>query len=301
MQKSWLSIHPEVLEAINTNQPVVALESTVITHGLPQPINMDLALHMEAEVRTEGAIPATIAFLRGAVKVGLEKNELEQLALMKDVIKISRRDIGYARAQQYSGGTTVAATMYLAHQAGIRVFATGGIGGVHRGSAADVSADLIELSQTPVAVVCAGAKAILDLPRTLEWLETFGVPVLGWRTTKFPAFFTHTSELKLDLSVEDEIEAAQIYHAHWQSGLSGLLTCVPCPLDVSMAADVVEAALQQAESEAARQGISGKAITPFLLTRLSELTEGETMRANLALLRQNARIAARIASELQRL
>ncbi len=286
-------------EALHDDRPVVALESTVLTHGLPRPANLELARRLESEVRKAGAVPATVAVLGGRIRLGLDPISLEHIALTTEAIKISRRDLGVAAARGLDGGTTVAATMYVAHAGGVRVFATGGIGGVHRGAAGDVSADLPELARTPVAVVCAGAKSILDLPRTLEWLETAGVPVLGWRTKTFPAFFSLSSGLPVSERVESAADAAAVLRAHWGLGLgSGVLLCVPCPQEDAVPEDLVRQALVAAEEEAAGLGITGKELTPFLLSRLADLTEGATLRANLALLRKNARVAAEIAKAL---
>lgn len=296
---NWLKAHPNVAAALAADKPIVALESTVITHGLPRPVNLELACHMQSEVASAGAQPATIALLRGTIHVGLAHEALETIALAPDAQKISRRDIGIARAKKITGGTTVAATMYIAHAAGIRVFATGGIGGVHRGEAGDVSADLPELARTPVAVVCSGAKSILDLPRTLEWLETAGVPVVGWGTDEYPAFFSHTSGLPVTVRIDTPQEAAEILRTHWEMGMeSGVLICVPCPEDDAVPNEIIEEALARALQEAEEEGIHGKGVTPFLLTRVSALSSGATLRANLALLRNNARVGAEIAKAL---
>lgn len=296
----WLDISPGVRQALQADIPVVALETTVITHGLPRPINLEAAIAMEEEVRRAGAVPATIGVLGGKVRVGLSRPELEHLAASSDVAKVSRRDLGLVRAQGLDGGTTVSATMVVAHAAGIRVFATGGIGGVHRGSSGDVSADLPELARTPVAVVCSGAKAILDLPRTLEWLETAGVPVLGWQTEEFPAFFSSGSGLPVCARVDDAASAAAVIHAHWTSGLeSAVLIAVPCPAAQSLPQRLVEAALADALDRAERAGLRGKEVTPFLLARLAETTAGASLRANQALLLRNAYVAAQIATALK--
>jgi pseudouridine-5'-phosphate glycosidase len=296
----WLDIHPQVADALLEDKPVVALESTVLTHGLPRPINFELAHESEAEIRGEQATPATIAILNGSVKVGLTDDELERLTLDTEAIKVSRRDLAVATSRVCNGGTTVAATMYIAHAAGIQVFATGGIGGVHRGDAGDISADLPELRQTPIAVVCAGAKSILDLPRTLEWLETGGIPVLGWQTDTFPAFFSRSSGLPIHTRVDTVGEAAAIILKHWQMGLkSGVLLCVPCPEETAIPFSEAETAIQEAEEEAQRRSIRGKELTPFLLEFLSEKTGGATLQSNLALLRQNARIAATLANAIR--
>ncbi len=296
---AWLKATPEVISALRQGKPVVALESTVITHGLPRPVNLELARRLEREVRSAGAIPATAAVLDGQVRFGLSAEDLERLALDEQVMKINRRDLATARARQLSGGTTVSATMIIAHTAGARVLATGGIGGVHRGPEGDVSADLPELSRTPVAVVCSGAKSILDLPRTLEWLETAGVPVVGYGTSDFPAFFTRASGLAVSVRAADTAEAAAIVRAHWELGLgSGVLIAVPCPEEAAVSELAVELALEEAMIRAEEQGVTGKALTPFLLARLAEATDGATLRANLALLRQNAQVAAALAVAL---
>lgn len=296
---AWLEVSPEVADALVAGRPVVALESAVITHGLPQPINLELARQMQKEIQSEGVQPATVAVLKGKVHVGVSSEELEQLALADDVHKISRRDLSATAARYLSGGTTVAATMIAAQAAGVSVFATGGIGGVHRGDAGDVSADLPELARTSVVVVCSGAKSILDLPRTLEWLETAGVPVIGWKTREFPAFFSRESGLHLNLEVNSASEAAAIVRAHWRMDLeSGLLFCAPCPEKVDLSLEAVEEVLSQAEDDAKSAGITGKDLTPYLLDRISLLTDGKSLRANLALLRNNARIAATIAKAL---
>ncbi len=293
---AWLHVHPEVAVALASGRPVVALESTVITHGLPEPVNLELARRVESEVRAAGAVPATVAVIDGRVCLGVTTDELERLALSRSLWKISRRDLGPAMAQRATGGTTVAATMIAAHAGGVTVFATGGIGGVHRGSPSDVSADLPELARTPVVVVCAGAKAILDLPRTLEWLETAGVPVVGWGTDEFPAFFTRGSGLPVSARVNDAAGAAALIRTQWGMGLrSGVLVCVPCPEEVAIPAEVVEPMLRTALQQAEAEGVRGKQVTPFLLSRLADLTGGTTLRANLALLRNNARVAADLA------
>lgn len=279
--------------------PLVALESAVITHGLPYPENLATARDLEAVVRANGAMPATIALLGGKAHIGLTDAQLEDLASMQDVHKISLRDFGLAFAKGWSGGTTVAATIFIAAQAKIRVFATGGIGGVHRGAPFDVSADLPQLAKTPIVVVCAGAKAILDLPATREMLETLGVPVIGYQTDEFPAFYTRHSGLPVDGEVESPEEVAEIALATWEAGLkSALLLVVPPPGANAMAPERIEQAIQSALKEAEQKGIHGSAITPFLLGRVSELTDGESLRANLALLKNNAMVAAQVAAAL---
>jgi pseudouridine-5'-phosphate glycosidase len=289
-------VQPEVADALAAGRPVVALESTVIAHGLPYPRNIEIALGMEEAIRSAGAVPATIAIIGGKARVGLSGSEVEYLA-RATVAKVSRRDIAICLAQRLDGATTVSATMFLAHCAGLKVFATGGIGGVHRGNAHDISADLTELARTPLLVVCAGAKAILDLPATLEWLETAGVPVLGYGTDEFPAFYSRSSGLPVDARVDTPQQAAAIVRAHWDIGLaSGALLTVPIPEQAEAPRERMEAAIAQALSEA--QGIRGKAVTPFLLRRVSELTGGESMAANLALLLNNAQVAAQVAKAL---
>ena len=295
----WLRVHPDVVDALEGERPVVALESTVITHGLPRPVNLDLARRMEAEVLSIGVQPATVAILDGVVRLGLSNEELERLALSQNVRKVSRRDLAVAAARHQSGGTTVAATIFVAHSVGIQVFATGGIGGVHRGASGDVSADLYELAHTPIAVVCSGAKAILDLPRTIEWLETASVPVIAWGTNEFPAFLTRSSGLPVSESFTTLAEIVAFLRSHWRMGIgSGVLICVPCPEEAAIPRDIVEENLAQAESEALSSGIIGNELTPFLLNRLAELSEGATLRANLELLKNNAHVAATIAKAL---
>jgi len=297
-----LTFHPSVRAALDQGQPVVALESTVISHGLPWPENLELARRMEARVRENGATPATVALLQGQIRIGLADDELRHLAQAKDIWKISRRDYAVALAQKRDGATTVAGTLIAAQWAGIRVFATGGIGGVHRGNGTDISADLPELARTPVVVVCAGAKAILDLPATLEWLETHGVPVVGYGTDEFPAFFSRTSGLKLEARADSAEAVAALAHQLFGLGLgSGMLVCVPCPAEAARPAGEMERAIAAALGEAEAQGVRGKAVTPFLLARVSELTHGDSKAANLALLENNAAVAACIAAALNRL
>lgn len=296
-----LHIHEEVRQALAAERPLVALESTVITHGLPYPQNVETALGMEAAVRHGGAIPATIALIQGRIHVGLTADQIEYLALRPtgSVRKCSRRDLPIALALGEDGSTTVAGTMILAHLAGIGVFATGGIGGVHRGHPFDVSADLVELGRTPVTVVCSGAKSILDLPLTCEVLETQGVPVVGYGTAELPAFFSRTSGLPVTVRVETAAEAARIVAARNQLGLaSGTLITVPVPEEYALDAAETEAAIAQATREADEQGIHGAAATPWLLTRLVALTNGRTMGANTALLRNNGLVAGQIAAAL---
>lgn len=287
---------PEVTEALAAGHPVVALESTVISHGLPYPRNLKVARGMEEAVRSAGAVPATIAVIGGRLRAGLDAAALERLATSRDVRKCSRRDLPIALASGCDGATTVAGTMYAAHLAGIRVFATGGIGGVHRGHPFDISADLPELAQTPVTVVCAGAKAILDLPLTLEYLETHGVPVIGYGTDELPSFYTRTSGLRIDRRCDTPAEVAAIVRAQRALGLpTGALVTVPVPVADELPAAEAEAAIAQALAEADARGVQGKDVTPFLLARVSELTGAKSQRANIALLMNNARVAAQIA------
>lgn len=294
-----LHFSPEVKAALADQRPIVALESTLITHGLPYPTNLDTAVAMENAIREAGATPATIAILKGQITVGLTMDQLSMLAEAKNVRKCSRRDLPIAVGLGEDGATTVAGTMIVAHKAGIPVFATGGIGGVHRGQPFDVSADLIELGRTPVAVVCSGAKSILDLPLTLEVLETQGVPIIGLGTDTLPAFYQRSSGLPIDVCVETPqqvaaiIKAAQVLEAK-----HGILIAVPVPAEEELKEDA-EAAIQQATKEAHDLGIVGKRITPYVLGRVAELTEGKSRGANTALLINNARTAAYIAQALK--
>jgi pseudouridine-5'-phosphate glycosidase len=297
-----IHLAPEVADALRENRPVVALESTLITHGLPYPANVQTALAMENAIRESGAVPATIAILKGKITVGVSQAEIERLGALPSntVRKCSRRDFAIAVGLGQDAATTVAGTMIVAHMAGIRVFATGGIGGVHRGQPFDVSADLMELGQTPVAVVCSGAKSILDLPLTLEVLETQGVPVIGLNTETLPAFYSRSSGLPIDTCVETPEQAARIIAASHRLGMThGILITVPVPQDDELPSEIAETAIQQATDEAAAQGIHGKELTPFVLKRVAELTEGESRRANVALLVNNARTAGHIATALQ--
>ena len=299
MDKTLLRFHPEVRDALAAGRPIVALESTLITHGLPYPVNQEVASGMEQAVRDAGAVPATIAVLKGQITVGITADELAYLAQAKDVRKCSRRDFPIVLAQKGDGATTVAGTMIVAHLAGIRVFATGGIGGVHRGHPFDVSADLLELAQTPVAVVCAGAKAILDLPLTLEVLETHGVPVVGYQCANFPAFYTRDSGLPLDVRCDQPADVAAILRARETLGFkTGTLIATPVPAEHELPAEVAEKAIAQALEEAEERDVRGKYVTPFLLARVSELTHEESRTANVALLQNNARVAALIAGAL---
>lgn len=293
-----LSIAPEVAEALERGQPVVALESTLITHGLPYPKNRDTALAMEDAIRDEGVVPATIAILDGQIMVGLTAENIEMLAQMdgEAVRKCSRRDIPIAVGLRQTGATTVAGTMIIAHMAGIHVFSTGGIGGVHRGHPQDVSADLIELGRTPVTVVCSGAKSLLDIPLTLEVLETQGVPILGYETDTLPLFYTRQSRYGVDVRVDTPEDVAKVMQARDAlQARHGILVTVPVPEADAMLEHIAEEAIAQATREADAQGIHGKDVTPFILGRVVALTEGRSMQANYALLVHNSRIGARIA------
>jgi pseudouridine-5'-phosphate glycosidase len=297
MIEDWLRIAPEVRDAQN----VVALESTIITHGMPYPDNLATARMLEEAVRRGGAVPATIAVMGGAVRVGLSDSELEELAASRDALKLSRADLPYAVTSRRTGATTVAANMICAHLAGIRVFATGGIGGVHRGAEAtfDISADLEELARTPVAVVSAGAKALLDLPKTLEVLETRGVPVIGYGTSEFPAFWSRNSGLPAPLRMDSADEIAAFLKTKWQMGLDGgVLIANPVPAESEIPSAEMSAYLERAVGEAGERGVSGKSVTPWILARLVELTGGRSLQTNISLVRSNAKLAAAIARAL---
>lgn len=292
-------ISEEIRAALTEKRPVVALESTVITHGLPYPENLNLAREMEETIRQQEAVPATIAVLEGEIVVGASSEQLARLAESNDRRKLSSRDLAGAMVLKDSGGTTVAATAFIAHKAGLRVFATGGIGGVHRGHPFDISADLFQMSHTPVIIVCAGAKAILDLPATLEVLETLAIPVIGYRSEEFPAFFSLSSGLKTTATASNPGEAAAIARAHWELGMeSAVLVTQPPPEGAAIPREEVDQAIESALAEAEQQGISGQPVTPFLLERLSSLTSGASLKANLALLKHNAKLAAEIACQL---
>lgn len=290
----------EVARALESSHPVVALESSVITHGLPYPQNLDIALDMESEVRMQGVIPATIAVLDGKIRIGLGKEDLQRLSQAREMHKLSVGDLSTAVAKRWSGGTTVAGSIFAAARVGIRIFATGGIGGVHRGEDYDISADMSQLAKTPIIVVCAGAKAILDLPATLEYLETNSVPIVGYQTDEFPAFFSRSSGLKINVSAISVLEIAEIANVHWKLGLnSSVLVVNPPPQDYSMNFEQVEEVVDTALADAGRLGIKGKQVTPYLLKRVSELTSGASLKVNLELLRSNASLAAQIAKELE--
>ena len=297
----YLDISPEVAEALNSGKPVVALESTIISHGMPYPRNVETALLVEQTIRENGAVPATIAIIGGRLKAGLSKDEIEYLGKSgRNVAKTSRRDIAALVARKADGATTVTTTMMIAHMAGISIFATGGIGGVHRGAEVtmDISADLEELGNTPVMVVCAGAKSILDLGLTLEYLETKGVPVIGYGTDELPAFYTRHSGFGVDYRADSPEELAAMFKAQRGLGLKGgMLVTNPIPEEYSMDKAVIGAAIYQAIKEASEKGIKGKETTPFLLAKVVELTGGDSLDSNIALVLNNARLAAKTAAE----
>ncbi len=295
----YLDFSPEVQQALSAGHPVVALESTIIAHGMPYPKNVETALRVEQTVRDAGAVPATCAIIGGKLKAGLDEDEIDRLGRLGSAVpKASRRDMPYLVGQGLDGATTVASTMIIAHLAGIRVFATGGIGGVHRGAAAtmDISADLQELARTPVAVVCAGAKSILDLELTLEYLETHGVPVLGYQTDEFPAFYTRRSGLRVDYRMDSPEEIARLLQTKWELGLQGgVIVANPVPEAYQLDPTIMETAIAGALADAERQGVKGKAITPFLLAGIEQLTGGQSLAANIELVCNNARLAGEIA------
>ena len=291
-----LNIAPDVGLALRNEHPVVALESTVIAHGLPRPQNLQTAHCLQQVVGETGATPATIAIIAGKLSVGLSDDQINKLANSSDVRKISTRDISVAVAQGWNGATTVASTTWIAHRAGIKVFATGGIGGVHRGSLPDISADLPELARTPMIVVCSGAKIVLDLPATREWLETHAVTVIGYRCDELPAFYSRKSGLPIDVRVESPEDVANIYRAQRGLGIqSALLVVVPVPAKFEVPAEELQIVLTTALEDAEWKGIVGPALTPFLLSQMAERSGGSTLRANIALLENNARVAAEIA------
>lgn len=304
MLNNYLSVKSEVESALKNGLPVVALESTIISHGMPYPENIKTAKEVERTIRENGAIPATIAILNGKLTVGLNEDELEFLGKSKDVVKTSRRDLPFVIAKKMNGATTVAATMIIANMAGIKVFATGGIGGVHRQAQEtfDISADLQELASTNVAVVCAGAKSILDIGLTLEYLETQGVPVVGFGTNEFPAFYTRKSGFMVDYRVDSEVELAKAIKAKWDLQLKGgLVIGNPIPYEYEMNYDDINNAINNALIEAENKGIKGKETTPFLLSKIKEITEGKSLESNIQLIYNNARLAAKLALELSKL
>ena len=295
---SYLDVHPEVENALNSKQPIVALESTIISHGMPYPENIETALMVEDTVRANNAIPATIAIIKGRLKVGLTKKEIEFLATNDEVRKISRRDLAITVSQKLSGSTTVASTMIIAHLAKIAVFATGGIGGVHRGAekTLDISADLEELSRTNVCVVCAGAKSILDIGLTLEYLETKGVPIIGYRTSELPAFYSSKSGFKVDYRVDSAFKIAEILKTKWDLSIEGgLLVTNPIPKTFELEFAMMNEAINKAIIEADKEKIKGKEITPYLLSKVNEITQGKSLNANIKLIQNNAALAAKIA------
>lgn len=297
----FLVFSEEVAQAKAEKKPIVALESTIISHGMPYPENVQTAKDVERIIRDRGAVPATIAIIDGKIKIGLTDDELELLGTSHDVEKVSRRDLPYVVAMKKHGATTVAGTMICAHMAGIRVFATGGIGGVHRGAeqTMDISADLQELSRTNVAVVCAGAKSILDLGLTLEYLETHGVPVIGYQTDVLPAFYSRTSPFRVDYRLDSAEEIAQFIETKWNLGLNGgVVIANPVPKEDELEESYITAIIEQALNEAEKQHITGKAVTPFLLDHVKTLTGGKSLQANIALVKNNAALAADLAREL---
>lgn len=301
MLEKYLDINPEVKKALEEGKPVVALESTIISHGMPYPKNVETARNVEKIIRDKGAIPATIAILNGKLKVGLTNDELEYLGNGKNVIKTSRRDIPFIIAKKMDGATTVASTMIIAELAGIKVFATGGIGGVHRGAQQtfDISADLEELSHTNVAVVCAGAKSILDIGLTLEYLETNGVPVVGFGTDEMPAFYTRKSGFGVDYKIDSVKELSDAIKAKWDLGLQGgLIVANPIPEQYQMDYDIISKAIEDALKESEEKGIRGKESTPFLLAKIKEITGGDSLESNIRLVYNNAALGAELAVEL---
>ncbi len=299
MTNDLINLDCEVALALTANQPVVSLESTVIAHGLPRPQNLETALRLEEIVRAEDSTPATIAVIDGKLCVGLDGEQRELIANGMDVKKLSTRDLPIAVARRWNGATTVASTMWIAHRAGIRVFATGGIGGVHRGSLPDVSADLPELARTEMIVVCSGAKIVLDLPATREWLETHSVTVVGYECEEMPAFYSRRSGLPVDVRCDSPKKVVEIFNAQRELGMeSALVVTVPVPAEAEVDADLLQRVLDDSLAEAERQRIAGRDLTPFLLAQMSEKSEGATLRANIALLENNARVAAQIARAL---
>ncbi|MDU3337246.1 pseudouridine-5'-phosphate glycosidase [Paraclostridium bifermentans] len=304
MLEKYLNVHPEVKKALAEGLPVVALESTIISHGMPYPKNIEMAKTVSKIIRENGAIPATIAIIDGVLKVGLTTEEIEFLGTSKDIVKASRRDLPFIISKKLNGATTVATTMILANLAGVKVFATGGIGGVHRGAQEtfDISADLQELANTNVAVICAGAKSILDIGLTLEYLETNGVPVVGFGTEEFPAFYTRKSGFGVDYKVESSLEVASALKAKWDLNLKGgMVIGNPIPKEFEMDYDTINNAIESALKEAEEKNIAGKKVTPFLLDRVKTITDGKSLDANIELVYNNAKAAAQIAKDLSEL
>jgi pseudouridine-5'-phosphate glycosidase len=299
MNKHLFSLSPEVEAAVAEKKPIVALESTVIAHGLPRPQNIETAHRLEQIVRAAGSVPATIAILSGELCVGLTEDQIRFIADEPEIRKGSIRDLSIAVAQKWNAATTVASTSWIAQRAGINVFATGGIGGVHRGQLPDVSGDLPALAQTPIVVVCSGAKIVLDLPATREWLETYGVTVVGYGCDEMPAFYSRRSGLPVDVRLEAAVDVAKLFHAQQMLGMeSALLVTVPVPTKFEVSRAELEAALDIVLNEAEHKGVVGRELTPFLLSRMSEASEGKTLRANIALLENNARVAAEISAAI---
>ena len=300
MNRELFKVSEEVEAALGAGRAVVALESTVIAHGLPRPSNLETARRMEEAVRAGGATPATVAIIGGEVHVGLSGEQLERFANTDGVVKVSRRDLAVVAARGLDGATTVATTAWAAHRAGLKVFATGGVGGVHRGDHGDVSADLPELARTPLVVVCSGAKSVLDLAATREWLETHGVTIVGYGCDELPSFYTRRSGLAVDARAETAADVARLAHARDRLGLEGaLLVAVPVPAEAEVDERLMEEVLSRALADAERDGVRGRALTPFLLARMGEASGGATLRANVALLENNARVAAEIAVALE--
>ena len=299
MSRNFLSVDLGVEAALAAGKPVVALESTVIAHGLPRPQNVETARRLEQIVREEGATPATIAVLDGKLFVGLSEDQVDQLATSNDIKKLSTRDLAIAVTRSWNGATTVASTMWIAHRAGIQVFATGGIGGTHRGALPDVSADLPELARTPMIVVCSGAKIVLDLPATREWLETYGITVVGYGCDEMPAFYSRHSGLPVDARCDSAAEVVHLFKTQRDLGIeSALLVTAPVPEEVEVQHDILNKTLDESLHDAESSNIIGRELTPFLLARMAQRSEGATLRANIALLENNVRVAACIASEL---
>ncbi|NLC25393.1 MAG: pseudouridine-5'-phosphate glycosidase [Fastidiosipila sp.] len=304
MLNKYLDVRKDVLAAVEKGQAVVALESTIISHGMPYPQNIETALQCEKIIAQQGAVPATIGLIAGRLIVGLSADEIEYMGKEKDIIKVSRRDLPFVVARGGDGATTVAATMIIAALAGVKIFATGGIGGVHRKAQEtfDISADLQELANTSVAVVCAGAKSILDIALTLEYLETYGVPVVGYQTDKFPAFYTRKSGYGVDYKVESAAELARAIKTKWDLNLEGgVVVANPIPEQEELDQDLINKAIESALKEAKKLGIAGKETTPFLLSKVKDITQGESLKANVALVYNNARVAADLAVELSKL
>jgi len=300
-EEKYFDFKEEVRKALKDGRPVVALESTLISHGFPYPENLKVAGEMEEIIRGCGVMPATIAIIKGKMKVGLTRSEMEFMATSEDILKASKRDLAVIIAKGLNGATTVAATMIVAERAGIKVFATGGIGGVHRGAEKtfDISADLQELARTPVAVVCSGAKSILDLPLTKEYLETMGVPVIGFGSKELPAFYCRESGMKVDYVVNNEVEAAKIIRAMQDLGLGGgIIIANPIPEEYALSMEYMNEMIEEAIESAEKEGIKGKKLTPYLLNKIKELTGGKSLKANIELVKNNARVAAKIAREL---